>query len=157
MFLKKLQDIKNERKGSLFVEILVVIVMLGLLTGLEVFNTNVRRSGQNLRTSAAVQIREIENALALFYEHNGFYPSTMQGLNALVIKPTMSPQPKNYSEGGYMKRVPVDPWGNPFIYRNPGEKGLGLVDIISCGRDGEEGTEDDITNHNNDTIPMSWP
>jgi len=94
---------------------------------------------------AVAQIREIQNALDIFYLHNGFYPTTEQGLNALVTKPTTNPQPKRYIEGGYMIKVPLDPWGNPFVYRSPGVKGL--IDIISYGPDGVEETGNNITNH----------
>ena len=127
------------------IEILVVVVMIVLLTQLEVVRVAGWPGMSSHRTAAEVQIREIENALGLYYYHNGFYPTTIQGLEALVTKPTACPQPKNYPEGGYLKRILIDPWGNPFIYRCPGE--IGLIDIISCGPDGIEGTEDDITNH----------
>jgi general secretion pathway protein G len=124
---------------------MVVIVIVGLLAGLEVSNTRHSSNGHR-RDIVTLQIREIENALDIYYKHNGFFPTTEQGLEALVIKPTTDPQPKEYLEGGYMKKIPLDPWGNPFIYRCHGEKGP--IDIISCGPDGEEDTEDDITNIN---------
>ena len=91
------------------------------------------------------QIKEIEQALDIYRLHNGFYPSTEQGLEALLTKPTTNPQPKKYVEGGYIKIFPLDPWGNPFIYRNSGDNGH--IDIISCGPDGIEGGGDDITNN----------
>ena len=140
---------KHKRKGSVYVEILVAIVMIVLLTQLEVSKYDIRYGGNGMnvrRTITVLYINEIVNALEFYYKHNGFYPSTIQGLEALVKKPTIKPIPANYPEGGYIKRVPRDSWENPFIYRSPGE--MGLIDIISCGLDGEEGTEDDITNHN---------
>ena len=97
------------------------------------------------RTAAVVQIREIETALDMYRLHNGFYPSTEQGLKALVTKPVTYPQPKKYVEGAYLKKVPLDPWGNPFVYRNPGNKGS--IDIISCGPSGKEGVGYNITSH----------
>ena len=146
--------IRDKRKGVLLVEIMVVIVIFGLLILLEIPNTNVRQTGRgNSRESlivVAVQFRLIENTLDIYRKHNGFYPTTEQGLEALVTKPTSDPQPENYYEGGYFKKLPMDPWGNPFIYRRHGDEGP--IEIISCGWDGEEGTEDDITNHNIDAI-----
>ena len=142
--MRKIKKHKNKRKGFTLVEILVVVVILGLLAALVV--PQVVGQGEDAkRTAAAVQIREIENALDIYRLHNGFYPTTEQGLEALVTRPSTNPQPRKYVEGGYMKRVPMDPWGNSFIYRSPGEKGM--IDIISCGPDGEEGTGNNITNH----------
>ena len=135
---------KYKREGFTLVEILVVVVILGMLAAL-VIPQVVGQGEDAKRTAAAVQIREIENALDIYRLHNGFYPTTEQGLEALVTKPTTNPQPKKYVEGGYMKKVPMDPWGNYFIYRSPGEKGM--IDIISCGPDGEEGSGNNITNH----------
>lgn len=99
-------------------------------------------ASQPLNTKAqqntAFQIREIEDALAMYYMHNGFYPSTEQGLEALVTPPTIPPLPtKNYQDGGYLKIVPNDAWGNPFVYRNFGKK----IQIMSYGRDGKKGGE----------------
>jgi len=142
--LKKFTGYKRE--GSVFVEIIVVVAIISLLATL---NVPAAPSG-NRHIAIFVQIKEIENALYLYNWHNGFYPTTEQGLEALVTKPTTDPKPENYAEGGYMRKIPVDPWGNPYIYRNHGEEGQ--IDIISCGPDGIEGTEDDITNHNKDTI-----
>lgn len=140
--MRKIRGYK--RKGFTLVEILVVVVILGLLAALVVPNI-IGQSDEAKRTATAVQIKQIESALDLYRLHNSFYPTTEQGLEALVTKPTTHPQPKKYTEGGYMKKVPLDPWDNPFIYRNPGEKGG--IDIISFGPNGEEGGGDDITNH----------
>ena len=85
----------------------------------------------------AFQIRQIEDALAMYRMHNGFYPSTEQGLQALVTAPTIPPVPNHYNEGGYLKKVPNDAWGNLFVYRNFGNE----VQIISYGRDGKKGGE----------------
>ena len=138
-----------KRKGFTLVEILVVVVILGLLAGLVIANV-VGQTDEARRTATIVQIRQIENALDMYRLHNGFYPTTEQGLEALVTKPATNPQPRRYTEGGYMKSVPLDPWKNPFIYRSPGEKGSNSVDIISTGKSGKEGDGDNITNHNVD-------
>ena len=136
--------VRYKRKGFTLVEILVVVVILGLLAALVIPNV-IGQSDEARRTAAAVQIKEIENALDIYRLHNGFYPTTEQGLEALVTKATTNPQPKKFVDGGYMKKVPLDPWKNPFIYRSPGEKGA--IDIICTGPDGEEGTGNNITNH----------
>jgi general secretion pathway protein G len=140
--LRKITSYK--RKGFTLVEILVVVVILGLLASIVVTNL-IPASDSAKITAASVQIREIENALDIYRLHNGFYPTTEQGLEALVNKPSTNPQPKKYMEGGYLKKIPMDPWGNPFIYRSPGDKGV--IDIISCGPSGEEGSDNNITNH----------
>jgi general secretion pathway protein G len=140
--LRKITGYK--RIGFTLVEILVVVVILGLLAAIVIPNI-MGQTDEARRTLASTQINEIEKALDIYRLHNGFYPSTEQGLEALVTKPTTNPQPRRYTEGGYLKKIPVDPWGNPFIYRNPGEKGT--IDIISTGADGEEGTGNNISNH----------
>jgi general secretion pathway protein G len=142
IFLKKIA--RHLRKGSKLVEIMVAIAIIGLLTMLKVPNGRNYIGYEAKYTAAAVQIRELENALDLYRSHNGFYPTTEQGLSALVTKPATAPQPENYIEGGYLKKIQTDPWGNLLIYRSHGKEGP--IDIISCGRDGIEGTEDDFTN-----------
>lgn len=138
---------RNKRKGFTLVEILVVVVILGLLAALVVPQV-IGQGEEARRTAASVQISEIEKALDLYRLHNSMYPTTEQGISALVTKPTTSPVPRKFPEGGYLKKVPLDPWGNQFIYRSPGEKGE--VDLISMGADGEEGGDGrgkDISNH----------
>ena len=134
----------RRRSGFTLIEIMVVVVILGLLAALVVPNIGSRVS-EAQRTAASTQIRSIEDALEMYRMHNGFYPSTQQGLEALVTAPTTSPVPKRYADGGYMKKIPDDPWGNPYVYRNEN----GRVKLTSYGPDGEEGGEGinaDITN-----------
>lgn len=136
----------KKRKGFTLVEVLVVVVILGLLAALVVPRV-VGRGEDAKRTAAAVQIREIEQALEMYRLDNSLYPSTAQGLEALVTKPSIPPEPKKYREGGYLRKLPVDPWGSPFIYRRPGDRGE--FDLFSMGADGEEGGDGpgrDITN-----------
>ncbi len=136
--------LKHKNSGFTLIEIMVVVVILGLLAALVVPNIGGNVS-EAQRTAARTQIGQIEQSLQMYHLHNGFYPSTAQGLEALVTAPTTSPVPRRYQQGGYMKKVPEDPWGNPYIYRNQN----GRILIISYGPDGEEGGEGvnaDITN-----------
>jgi general secretion pathway protein G len=126
---------------------MVVVVIMGLLVTIVGANV-LPRMEEARRTTARTQIGAFENSLELYRLHNGIYPTTQQGLDALVRKPTVAPVPKKYPAGPYMDRIPDDPWGNPYIYRCPGEKAA--FDIISTARTGEEGGEGldaDITNH----------
>ncbi|HIE43959.1 MAG TPA: type II secretion system protein GspG [Candidatus Omnitrophica bacterium] len=128
------------RNGFTLIEIMIVVIILGLLATLIVPKI-MNRPEEARRVQAKIQIRNIESALKLFKLDNGFYPSTEQGLQALVEKPTTGRIPKNYPEGGYLEggKVPLDPWGYPYIYLCPGL--YGDYDIISYGRDGKEGGE----------------
>ena len=137
----------KKRSGFTLIEIMVVVVIIGLLAGIAgpmVMN----RLEEARRSTARTQIRAFEAALDMYRLHNGFYPTTQQGLQALVRRPTSAPVPRRWAAEGYMREIPLDPWGNPYIYRNPGERPP--FDIISTGRTGEEGGEGldaDITNH----------
>ncbi|SMG21274.1 type II secretion system major pseudopilin GspG [Dethiosulfovibrio salsuginis] len=136
----------KRRSGFTLVEVLVVVVIIGMLAAL-VAPKVVGRGEEAKRTATHVQIREIEQALDMYKLDSGMYPTTEQGLEALITKPTTSPEPRRWKEGGYLKKLPVDPWGKEFIYRQPGDHGD--FDLFSCGADGEEGGEGDgkdITN-----------
>ncbi|MDR2174719.1 MAG: type II secretion system major pseudopilin GspG [Synergistaceae bacterium] len=137
----------KRRPGFTLIEIMVVVVIMGLLVTIVGQNV-LARMEEARRTTARTQISSFENSLEMYRLHNGVYPTTQQGLEALVRKPTTAPIPKKYPAESYMKNIPDDPWGNPYIYRCPGEKGA--YDIISTARTGEEGGEGldaDITNH----------
>jgi general secretion pathway protein G len=119
---------------------MVVVVILGILAGIVVPRL-LDRPEEARRTKAAVQIKSIEEALGLFKLDNGFYPSTEQGLEGLVSQPETGRIPTRYRAGGYIKKVPLDPWGNPYIYLSPGAHGD--FDLLSYGPDGESGGEGD--------------
>ncbi|MGB2426936.1 MAG: type II secretion system major pseudopilin GspG, partial [Alteromonas sp.] len=94
----------------------------------------------------AIDIQNIEGALQMYKLRNNVFPTTEQGLDALVEEPTIEPLPRNFPVGGFIQRLPEDPWGNPYTLISPGE--LGLVDVFSNGPDLEPGTDDDIGNWN---------
>lgn len=128
----------RDRSGFTLIEIMVVIVILGLLAALVVPKL-IGRTEEAKKTQARVQIRNIEQALGLYKLDNGYFPSTEQGIEALIRIPDAGRIPKNYRKGGYMDRVPKDPWGNAYVYLNPG--GHGDYDISSYGADGAQGGE----------------
>jgi general secretion pathway protein G len=128
----------NNRGGFTLIEIMVVIVILAMLAAL-VGPKLMGRTDDAKVTDAHVQIKNIETALKFYKLDNGSYPSTEQGLGALVAKPTVGLIPKNYKDGGYLesKKVPKDPWGNDYLYVSPGEHGD--YDLFSYGADGAKG------------------
>ncbi len=139
--MRSLQKIgTGRRSGFTLVEIMVVVVIIGMLAAL-VGPRLIGQSDEAKVQTTRVQIKNLEQALELFHLNNGFFPTTNQGLIALIEKPTMPPEPRNFPNGGYLnaKSVPTDAWDNDFIYLCPGE--LGDYDIISYGRDGREGGE----------------
>jgi general secretion pathway protein G len=136
----------SSRSGFTLIELMVVLVILGLLAA--VVYPKLTGRGQQARVDTAkVQVRLLEDALHQFEVENGFYPSTEQGLAALVSKPTTGREPLKYREGGYLDRIPKDPWGGEYRYISPGSHGS--FDIISYGADGLPGGEGDSADINN--------
>jgi len=136
--------------GFTFIEIMVVVAILAILAALVVPRV-MGRTDDAKRTAAKVQIRNIEGALQLYKLDTSMYPTTDQGLKALIEKPTVGVIPKNWKAGGYLDKVPLDPWGTPYKYMSPSLKGD--YEIISLGVDGEpggEGKNADIMNWNLD-------
>lgn len=132
--------------GFTLIEIMVVVVILGILAAVVVPRI-MDRPDEARVTKAKQDIRVLESSLNMYKLDNFSYPTTQQGLDALVAKPSGEPEPKNYKAGGYVQKLPKDPWGNPYQYLQPGVKGE--LDIFSLGRDnrpGGEGVDSDIGN-----------
>jgi general secretion pathway protein G len=130
--------ILTNNRGFTIIEIMVVVVILGILAAV-VEPRLLDRPEEARLTKAKTDIKGIEQAIGMFKLDNGYYPSTEQGLAALVEQPTVGRIPTKYQAGGYLKKVPTDPWGNPYVYISPGIHDS--FDIISYGSDGEPGGE----------------
>ncbi|MBL4899790.1 MAG: type II secretion system major pseudopilin GspG [Colwellia sp.] len=136
---------KQKTQGFTLLEVMVVIVIIGMM--LSVVVPNLMGSQDRAREQKAVQDISILKTVLIQYRSDNYdYPSTEQGLEALVDKTDIDPIPRRFLEGGYIERLPKDPWGNEYILLNPGEQGK--MDVFSFGPDGEAGTEDDIGNWN---------
>lgn len=124
--------------GFTLIEIMVVIVILGILASLVV--PKIMGRPDEARVIAAKQdIGAIMQALKLYRLDNQRYPTSEQGLQALVTKPQLTPIPKNWNKGGYLEKLPLDPWGNAYRYLNPGTHAE--IDVMSFGADGTQGGE----------------
>jgi general secretion pathway protein G len=133
--------------GFTLIEIMIVVVILGILAAVVV--PKIMGRPDDARVAAAkADIGVVMQQLKLYRLDNGAYPSTDQGLQALVVKPTTEPQPRNWKQGGYLERLPNDPWKRPYQYLNPGLKGE--IDVFSLGADGQPGGE------GNDADIGSW-
>ena len=133
---------KRSSYGFTLIEVMVVIVILSILAAMVVPRI-MDRPEQARITKAKSDIRAIEAALGLYKLDNLYYPSTDQGLEALIAKPAGRPEAKNWKQGGYVDRLPNDPWGNQYLYLSPGSHGE--IDIYSTGPD-LQSAEDDIGN-----------
>lgn len=137
----------QKQRGFSLLELMVVLVILGILASMIVPNVMGSRD-EGERQKVVSDIVALENALDMYRLDNGIYPTTEQGLDALVNEPRMDPQPRRYRQGGYIRRLPRDPWGNEYQLLNPGQ--YNTIDIFSAGPDGQPGTDDDIGNWNLD-------
>lgn len=138
----------QKNAGFTLIELLVVLVIIGILAGY-IGPKIMGRPEEAKRTKASMQIQGIETALKLYKLDNGVYPTTEQGLQALVEPPTTGKLPAKYRDGGYLEKnkVPIDPWGYEFVYLSPGLHGD--FDLSSYGSDGEAGGEGDGLDVNN--------
>ncbi len=130
-------SITARARGFTLIEIMVVIVIIGIIGALFVPNI-IGRGDQARRTAVENDLRSIGATLDLYRLDNAYYPSTEQGLEALVSKPGGFPEPRNYSPDGYAKRLPTDPWGNPYVYASA-DRGF---ELYSLGADGVDGGDD---------------
>lgn len=134
------------QKGFTLIEVMVVVVILSILAAIVV--PRIMDNPDKARVAKAKQdIRALESALNLYKLDNFQYPTTDQGLDALVEKPASDPEPRNWKAGGYIARLPKDPWGGDYQYLSPGEHGE--IDIYTLGADqqpGGEGVAADIGN-----------
>jgi general secretion pathway protein G len=126
------------QRGFTLLEIMVVVVILGILAALVVPKI-ISRPDEARAIAAKQDIASLMQALKLYRLDNMRYPTTEQGLQALVERPTSAPQAPNWKAGGYVERLPSDPWGNPYQYLNPGVRGE--LDVYSLGADGAPGGE----------------
>ena len=135
----------NKVKGFTILEVMVVIVIIGLMGAVVVPNLMGSQDTAKLQ-KAVSDVANLETSLDLYKSQNYNYPTTEQGLDSLINETDIEPTPRRFPEGGYVKRLPNDPWGNEYQLLNPGDNGK--MDIFSMGPDGEAGTEDDIGNWN---------
>lgn len=135
----------SAKKGFTLIELMLVVIIIGVLVGM-VMPRLVGKSEQAKKAVAQADIEaNIASALELYEVDNGNFPTSDQGLTGLRSKPSGNPVPKNWN-GPYLKKAPLDPWGNTYVYKSPGEHNSDGYDLSSKGKDGIEGTEDDITN-----------
>jgi general secretion pathway protein G len=134
------------QSGFTLLEILLVVVIIGMLVGIAAVKLGPQSAKAKVVTTQG-QISQYKTAIGIYEMDNGFYPSTEQGLQALIAQPSSAPQPMNW-KGPYID-PPVlrnDPWGHPYGYKYPGQKIQNGYDLYSIGPDGVEGNEDDIGN-----------
>jgi len=147
---------RTRHAGFTLIEIMAVVLIIGLLStlvGVAIFN----QVDKAKVTAAQTQIRQLENALETYRMDNSRYPSTEQGLEALVREPTGDPVPRNYQPGGYLRggSVPLDPWSEPYQYRAPGDHNPHSFDLWSLGADnspGGDGIDTDLGNWAPDSV-----
>jgi general secretion pathway protein G len=136
-FIAKRKRIAGQQ-GFTLIEIMVVVVILSILAAIIVPRI-MDRPDQARMIKARQDVRVIESAMKLYKLDNHFYPSTEQGIEALVSKPTGMPEPRSWKDGGYLDRLSKDPWDGDYLYLNPGVHGD--IDIFSQGADGQPGGE----------------
>ncbi|HEX8605592.1 MAG TPA: type II secretion system major pseudopilin GspG [Pseudoduganella sp.] len=134
--MKKGLTFTRRARGFTLIEIMVVVVIMGVLAALVVPKL-LARTGESKIAAAKVDIATIMQSLKLYKLDNTRYPTTEQGLQALLTKPTAGPAANGWKEGGYLEKMPKDPWGFQYQYLSPGVKGE--VDVFTLGADGQPG------------------
>jgi general secretion pathway protein G len=134
--MKKFSLPRRNARGFTLIEIMVVVVIMGVLAALVVPKL-LSRTGESKVAAAKVDIATVMQALKLYKLDNQRYPTTEQGLQALVQKPTAGPAANGWKEGGYVEKLPKDPWNNNYQYLQPGLHGE--IDVFSLGADGQPG------------------
>lgn len=137
---------RRAQRGFTLLEIIIVVVIIGMFMAAIVQNIG-GEVDRAARTAAMADVQTLEAALNRYKLDNFRYPSTEQGLAALVQRPTAPPEPRSYPQGGYITKLPLDPWKNPYQYVQPGR--TGDFDVFSLGADGKlggEGENADISN-----------
>lgn len=134
--MQKVLNRTKRSRGFTLIEIMVVVVIMGVLAALVVPKL-LSRTGESKVAAAKVDIATIMQALKLYKLDNQRYPTTEQGLQALLTKPTAGPAANGWKEGGYLEKMPRDPWGAPYQMLSPGVKGE--IDVFSLGADGQPG------------------
>ncbi|MCC7344559.1 MAG: type II secretion system major pseudopilin GspG [Deltaproteobacteria bacterium] len=148
MSFRGVAKVLRSQAGMTLIEIMVVVAIIGSIAALVTVNVLSYLDESKVETTK-IQMKNVEGALDQYKRRHGSYPTTEQGLSALVEKPTVGKVPDNYPPDGYLKAVPKDGWGNDFIYASPGSAGH-KIEIVSYGGDGQEGGEGfdaDITNY----------
>lgn len=127
---------RDGQAGVTLIEMMVVLVIIAVVAAMVVPNV-IGRPDQARATVAQSDLQSIASALEIYRLDNRTYPTTAQGLDALVTRPQVPPEPVNWASGGYLSAMPLDPWGAEYIYRFPGQ--IGAFDLISLGADGQPG------------------
>ncbi|WMO15577.1 type II secretion system major pseudopilin GspG [Pseudoalteromonas piscicida] len=136
-------NIVKKQSGFSLLEVMVVLVIIGMILSIVAPNV-MGQQEEAAKEKARLDIRQIEDAMKMYKLKNKRYPTTEQGLESLVTQTNIDPVPKRFPEGGFISKLPEDPWGNPYQLVSPGE--MSQIDIFSMGPDGEVGTDDDIGN-----------
>lgn len=152
----RVESFERSSHGFTLIEIMAVVLIIGMLSGIVGFAVFQQVDKARVVT-ARTQIGRLENSLELYNMDNSHFPTTEQGLEALINEPTSAPEPISYQPGGYLKgrTLPLDPWGNQFQYESPGSHNSDSYDLWSYGKDGMPGgdeTSTDIGNWTDKTI-----
>jgi len=136
---------KRRESGFTLVELMIVVIIIAAMAAMVVPRLAGRSEQARVAVAEADVNSNISMALKLYELDNGSYPTSGQGINALMTKPSSSPVPSNWN-GPYLEKAPVDPWGNAYQYKCPGVHNKTGYDVYSVGSDGLDGTDDDVGN-----------